>query len=136
MRNKIKKIISGLMCMALLVVYAVPVNAAQYMDEMGVETFSECNHVHIEVKWVGPVYTSTGSSTHDRITYENFTCTDCNTLTRSYRHHNIENHSWTYRDLGHVDMAHNYEVICVKCGHTERTSVPCNNNSGSHNTPF
>ena len=35
MRNKIKKIISGLMCMALLAMHAVPVNAAQYMDEMG-----------------------------------------------------------------------------------------------------
>ena len=38
MSSKIKKIISGLMCMALLAVYAVPVNAAQYMEDMGVET--------------------------------------------------------------------------------------------------
>lgn len=46
MSSKIKKIISGLMCMALLAVYAVPVNAAQYMEDMGVETASACKHVH------------------------------------------------------------------------------------------
>lgn len=135
MSNKIKKVISGLMCMALLAVYAVPVNAAQYVEDMGIETFSECNHVHVDVTQPGPEYTSAGSSTHHKITYVNYTCTDCNTLIRSYRYDNIENHSWSYRDLGHADMYHNYEVVCRQCYHTEKAVIYCPNENGPHNKP-
>ena len=136
MSSKIKKIISGLMCMALLAVYAVPVNAAQYMEDMGLETASACKHVHIDITY-DTVYTSTGSITHRKVKYENYTCMDCNTLIRSYRaDQGLENHSWTYRDLGHVELSHNYEVVCRNCYHTEKTSVPCPNKNGPHKTPF
>lgn len=136
MSKQVKRIISGLMCMALLAVYTVPVNAAQYMSDMGIEPSSVCNHVHIDITQTSPQYISSGSSTHHKIIYNNYTCMDCNTLIKSYKHDYIENHSWTYRDLGHADMAHNYEVVCRNCHHTERTSVPCDNKNGPHNTPF
>lgn len=135
MSNKIKKIILGLMCIALLAVFTVPVNAAQYMTDMEIETASECGHGYYDVNQTSPEYISAGSSTHHKIIYEKYTCLVCGELIKSYRFDNIENHSWDYRDLGHADMYHNYEVICRDCHHTEKATVPCSNNGGSHNTP-
>jgi len=132
MRNKIKKIISGLMCMALLVVCAVPVNAAQYM---GVEAASICYHNNTGVRNSEPIYISAGSSTHRKmITCYNF-CTDCGDTLDSTKFYFIEDHSWDYRDLGHAGGYHNYEVVCRYCYHTEKAVIYCPNENGPHNTP-
>lgn len=134
MSNNIKKIISGLMCMALLAVYAVPVNAAQYMDDIGIETAGACGHDNFDVTYVN-TYTSANASQHHTIQHKHYTCTVCGHVRTFNYDLGLQAHSWTYRDLGHVGVSHNYEVVCRDCGHTERTSVPCNNKNGSHNTP-
>lgn len=134
MSSKIKKIISGLMCMALLAVYAVPVNATQYKD-MGAETASACKHTHTNSLDIVLEYISLGSSAHDKLVNQKIICFDCNKTISDLNYIVTENHSWTYRDLGHVELSHNYEVVCIYCHHTERTSVPCDNENGPHNTP-
>ena len=137
MGNKIKRIVSGLMCMALLTVYTVPVNAAQYMGDRGIERSFICNHVNIEFRATKAEYTSRGSSAHYKKVYGDCICMDCYAFLRHCEFEGLENHSWTtYRDLGHVELTHNYEVVCGACHHTERTSVPCDNENGPHKTPF
>lgn len=135
MSNKIKKIVSGLMCMALLAVYTVPVNAAQFMG-IGVETASTCNHTHHKPKTTGYEYTSAGSSLHHITVLADVFCLDCGAFIKEESYdQGFEDHSWRYRDLGHADGYHNYEVICRYCYHTEKANVYCPNKNGPHNTP-
>ncbi len=137
MRNRIKHIISGLMCMALLVVCAVPVNAGQYMDDFGMETFGACGHA--KFFYTKPVqrYTMTNSLTHRKYDYQERYCKDCGALLNTYTYdRGEENHSLSYQDLGHKDMTHNYRINCNNCGFNTTTSVPCSNNGSSYNTPW
>lgn len=133
-RNRIRNIISGLMCMALLALYAVPVSAGQYMDDMDMSrTSSTCGHVNVEIR-NSDEYTMV-STGHNRVHYQKYICMDCGKLLKNYiQDMGTEGHSLSYNDLGHSDMAHEYEVYCTKCSYGYRTSTPCN--GSPHKRPF
>ncbi len=136
LHDRIKSIISGLLCMVLLAVYAVPVSAGQYMDDMDMErTVSACAHVNIDIR-TSDEYTMLNDGSHNRVHYSKYVCIDCGKVVKNYRQDmGSEHHSLSYNDLGHINMTHEYEIICTKCSYRCRTCIPCEN-EGSHKRPF
>ena len=136
MKNRIKIAFSGLLCVCLLVAYALPVSSEPYyMDDMYMEsTESRCSHANVLIKSLPNEYTQYSSAQHNWMTVQAYICEDCGNTLRTYRQDmGKEGHTWSYRDLGHEELIHNYEVICIKCYFNTKAFVPCN--GAPHNTP-
>lgn len=141
MRNRMgKKLITGILCMSLMMLCAMPVSAQEYVGDTfdvftsGSDLTAVCPHTDREVNTSDPSYKMKDAGSHYVYTTTVYTCRQCGKI-NNYHYESTENHSLAYDDLGHTDQAHEYMLKCRKCSFTYRTSIPCGGGA-HHNTPL
>jgi len=125
MRN-VKRVLSGFMCICMLILTTVPVEAADQ---------STCLHPSITVHTTNVAGNSLSSSRHEVVKKTTHICDVCG-FVRVYREViGDELHSVVYDDLGHTGVQHKYRRRCTGCGFSHVIEIPCNYSDGSHQKP-
>lgn len=110
-----------------------------YTDNMYMEEFATgCSHGDVKVNYrYGADMINEWQ--HQRICYWVYHCNECNQDYRIVRDFlEKEDHSLTYEDMGHTygSGAHSYRIKCTECSYSQVTSIPCDDGSSKHNTPW
>lgn len=124
MKRRLKFFWSMLMCMSLLVLYVVPVNAAD-----------GCAHVNVAIQPYND-YTMLDAGQHQVVHYTRYFCMDCKKVIRLYSQTmGPERHSLEYISVRHTGEVHDYIIRCKKCSYSQLTCIPCDGGS-THATPW
>lgn len=140
MKTTIRRFIIGILCMSLMLLCVMPVSAQEYVGDTfdmftsGNVLDAVCPHTDRDVDVLGPSYKMKDTGSHYVNTTHVYTCRQCGKIS-NYHYESTENHSLSYDDLGHSDLAHDYILKCRKCSYSQRISIPCNGGA-NHNTPF
>ena len=130
--RKMKKAIAGLLCMAMLMFWAVPAAAENTSEDEA----NGCSHSTLaEIKSGIPAYKSIDSSEHTKTYKCDLVCASCGErYTKSVTVSG--SHSYSYVDLGHTGAhSHKYQIICSACGYNEVVFIACSNFRGLHVAP-
>lgn len=126
--NKIKKFLSGLLCLGVLMSSITGIAAEQYVDP------SKCTHQRY-IKETRTIARSYNESTHTNVDYIVVVCTDCGRILDQFAVREFaQAHSYVYSDLGHSGNVHNYKLSCTGCSYSKNIQLPCT--GGPHNAPW
>lgn len=125
--SKIKKSLSALLSMCMLMSCVMSVGAGQYRE------MASCRHpkYSVEKNQIGKEY---DSENHILKYHCIVTCLVCGEKMDEFYSQEKEPHSMIYEDLGHAGNLHNYRLKCTGCSFSKDIQMACP--GGPHNSPW